>query len=557
MANVLFKKGSLANLPQTKVAGTIYVTTDERAMYLDTDNNTRIRLGDFQEYANWAAIQALPDNKKISTVLYYAQAENILCKWTGTAWTQINPDTICKVTNVAQTTSAIIGGVSVTTSVTDDKSTKSAALDIVGGSATTVSRTAGTAGNPDIITITSTDTHTNEAGHYVPSTEDTSKKVSAQTSNAITAIKLDSNKHVIGIEQESFANIASQATISDVTVDAVDGSATGAVGLSVGVSTPGGSKAGSVDIKGSGATTVTKTDGTGNDPDIITITSTDQSVTAVGNHYTPTGGTTSSATGATGSAGSTVQVVTGITKDAAGHVTGITSGAATDTQNAMQNITVATATGTNTGFTISAQTDYGSAVADVLDPVITVGDTTGSNTTTDIKFGVNGKATLPVYTKVQTDDAITTALGAANAMVIKGDLSSASSTLPTSNVQAGDTYIVTYASGLSINGETAEPGDLFIAKADMATSTAANWYYVPAGNDLAYFSAAGAGEEGIALKTKADNVISGKLLFASAGTTTVGNQTYNEPGIVASASTDTSGDYNVTTMTFAMQWGEF
>lgn len=61
------------------------------------------------------------------------------------------------------------------------------------------------------------------------------------------------------------------------------------------------------------------------------FTDTDTKVTAVGNHYTPSGGTTTSASGATGTAGSTVQVVTGITKDAAGHVTGITSGAATDT----------------------------------------------------------------------------------------------------------------------------------------------------------------------------------------------------------------------------------
>ena len=56
---------------------------------------------------------------------------------------------------------------------------------------------------------------------------------------------------------------------------------------------------------------------------------TDTKVTAVGNHYTPNGGTTTSASGGTltditnSSAG--VQVVTGVTKDAAGHVTGITS----------------------------------------------------------------------------------------------------------------------------------------------------------------------------------------------------------------------------------------
>ena len=52
-------------------------------------------------------------------------------------------------------------------------------------------------------------------------------------------------------------------------------------------------------------------------------------VTAVGNHYTPSGGTTTSASGGTltdiTNSSSGVQVVTGVTKDAAGHVTGVTS----------------------------------------------------------------------------------------------------------------------------------------------------------------------------------------------------------------------------------------
>ena len=56
MANVMFKKGLLSALPATKVPGTIYVTTDERAMYLDISNTERIRLGDFVEYDSWAKI---------------------------------------------------------------------------------------------------------------------------------------------------------------------------------------------------------------------------------------------------------------------------------------------------------------------------------------------------------------------------------------------------------------------------------------------------------------------------------------------------------------------
>ena len=56
---------------------------------------------------------------------------------------------------------------------------------------------------------------------------------------------------------------------------------------------------------------------------------TDTKVTAVGNHYTPSGGKTTSASGGklTDITNSTsgIQVVTGVTKDAAGHVTGVTS----------------------------------------------------------------------------------------------------------------------------------------------------------------------------------------------------------------------------------------
>lgn len=91
MANISFKKGLLANLPKTFTEGTIYVTTDERAMYLDIDDSTRIRLGDFQEFANLAALQ---ENKNPSTTaLYYITDLNVLAKWNGSAYTQINLDT--------------------------------------------------------------------------------------------------------------------------------------------------------------------------------------------------------------------------------------------------------------------------------------------------------------------------------------------------------------------------------------------------------------------------------------------------------------------------------
>ena len=91
MATVAFKKGLLANLPVTYAEGTFYVTTDERAIYLDVSDSARIRIGDFQEVANVAALSSI--QKPSTTALYYATAENILAKYDGSEWVQINPDT--------------------------------------------------------------------------------------------------------------------------------------------------------------------------------------------------------------------------------------------------------------------------------------------------------------------------------------------------------------------------------------------------------------------------------------------------------------------------------
>ena len=89
--NVFFKKGLLANLPSSYAAGTFYVTTDEKAMYLDIDDSTRIRLGDFQEFATLDALKA--NVNPSTTAMYYIDDLNVLAKWNGTEYIQINTDT--------------------------------------------------------------------------------------------------------------------------------------------------------------------------------------------------------------------------------------------------------------------------------------------------------------------------------------------------------------------------------------------------------------------------------------------------------------------------------
>lgn len=91
MAIVSFKKGLLANLPSTYSEGTFYVTTDERGLYLDVSDSARVRFGDFQEFATLQALQA--NTNPSTTALYYITELNVLAKYNGTGYTQINLDT--------------------------------------------------------------------------------------------------------------------------------------------------------------------------------------------------------------------------------------------------------------------------------------------------------------------------------------------------------------------------------------------------------------------------------------------------------------------------------
>ena len=90
MANenmIKFLRGSVANLPQTATAGTLYFTEDE-GLYLGLEDGTYHRYGDFIIVAN---VDALPETGAHDTCMYYCVAENILAKYDTTeGWIQIN-----------------------------------------------------------------------------------------------------------------------------------------------------------------------------------------------------------------------------------------------------------------------------------------------------------------------------------------------------------------------------------------------------------------------------------------------------------------------------------
>ena len=90
MADMIkFFKGQLANLPEVGASGALYVTSDEGAIYLGTGTGMK-RLGDFIQVAN---VASLPSGGANESALYYCVAENILAKWNGSSWSQINKDT--------------------------------------------------------------------------------------------------------------------------------------------------------------------------------------------------------------------------------------------------------------------------------------------------------------------------------------------------------------------------------------------------------------------------------------------------------------------------------
>lgn len=110
------------------------------------------------------------------------------------------------------------------------------------------------------------------------------------------------------------------------------------------------SKTDTLELVAGGAVTITP-DATN---DKITISSTDQSVTAVGNHYAPTEDSTAEKDASGGSAtqlptsstGTLVQVVTGVKMDAKGHVTGVKSKGLWSPNNIYTNASLAQGYGT-------------------------------------------------------------------------------------------------------------------------------------------------------------------------------------------------------------------
>lgn len=96
--NIRFQQGLLKHLKDQQISnGTLWFTTDEGAIYLDT-NGKRVRFGDYVIVDTVADLPA--SGHAYETALYYVKNDNILARWdaTNSKWVQLNAAGLKEVT---------------------------------------------------------------------------------------------------------------------------------------------------------------------------------------------------------------------------------------------------------------------------------------------------------------------------------------------------------------------------------------------------------------------------------------------------------------------------
>ena len=456
MANIAFKRGLAANLPSSAVDGVFYLTTDSHRLYVGQDTSL-VELNRYiLEVADTSSLPAAPHEGDF----VWVKSGNMLLVCTDPKnttsikrWTQINPpdtnDTI-QVSSISTPTvsSTADGGITVSFNLNQTKTNKA-------GDTTQL------AAIPVSFTISAADLATaNEVAVDLDvASLDGGAKVTTGGAGA------DSKGGYLGLKPGT--NVTMNVSGSDVTFNAKDTTYTlAAAGNKV---------------------TLTNNVGTPQnltlaDDDVVTLTSTGNTITAGHALFNPTK-STSSATDKAPSHGGKFKVIDGISTNASGHITGYTEKEITLPED---NNT------TNKSATISAGTD-GSlkmSITDSATNTINATATAPSGATGPLFYTVNGnkvynQGNIEFYTKSEIDNKFYDV----NAMVFKGSVGDTSkgadvATLPTSGVQRGWTYKVHTAG--SYGGHSCDVGDLLIAT---GTETAGvitsglTWSYIPSGDD--------------------------------------------------------------------------
>lgn len=461
MAQVMFKRGLSGSLPSTGIVdGAFYLTTDTNRLYVGQDNG---------KTGSEHAVQLVELNKSITIVdnldgsvgtvlprtgvadgqFYYVKNKNILCVYQNNNWIQINPDTDTKVSSL-----------SITKNETDSNANQ-LVYNIVVGQTDGNNNVAGalTISKNDVAGITASVAVSLVSSAYNTST----KKITVNTNGAGasgTGISIEAGDY-ISLNDSTANNIKIVGRDSQYSL----GSATNSTNISLtGAGSANGSNS-SIELSGDTAITID-----GSVKDKLTV-----------KHNNVTRNDTNNSTPSSVGNEDIITYVSGVTSNAQGHITGITTDKAkiVDTTYTVGapvldnngNLTIKIVNNNNPNVDISA------TAQNALYHKITVdgNESTVYNQTSLGNF----------YSASQID----TLLAGLNAMTYKGVVggseSGAISTLPTSGVKVGDTYMVG-ADG-TYGGQTNSKGDLLIATGTetngVITSNLA-WTRVKAGTDI-------------------------------------------------------------------------
>ena len=550
MADLHFRKGIHSTMPSTISEGTIYVTTDEKAMYVDISATERIRLGQIISYNTYADFRKLAQPPYSTEAFYYIADENALLKWvlkkdstTEYEWRQINnvSDITANITDLQNDVNTLKGNVG-----------DLAAADTAFGKKINVI-TYGQETKPEGAEDAGENLNLNKLKTDLA----TAQSTAAQGVSDAAAAQATANQGVTdAAAAQSTANEAktqantNKDNISTINgqIQAINNSLTGEDGLN-------GKVADLTTRMGTVETGVTNNAAAAKTAKDAADAAQGTANAAKKQADTNKGNISTINTAINGENGINAKITDLTTRlgTAEGNISTNTSTIATVKTTAEKGVSdAAAAKGVADGAAAQAaqnKTDIGTLTA-----------TVASNKTAAETDATTKANAAEANAKAYTDKEIADKLKAADAMVFKGTVD-ASHALPTSEVRVGDTYKVaakgTYA------GQSAYVGDLFIAQGTESAETGfitgdITWAFVPSGYTADYNPHLTGGAISTANnKTAIENAI--HLTSGSAAA-----NTYGDLGIVKFASSNSNLTVSVAntntisaTVNFGLVWEDW
>lgn len=524
---LIFKRGLLANLPATATDGTIYMTTDEGGIYLGLADGAMKRMGDYITVANVAALNALtatPGHKISENALYYATAENILCRWSGTAWVQINKQA---------TASALIGGTKVNATSTgfevevlDKNSNKvgtAGSMTIEGSGATTVSKKTGTDANGLVISSKDTKGALSVASNVIKLTNTAAGETGAAAGQVTIAAGGNMGASVGTSNNTITVNVNAPKVAKTITGSTADNTATISTSLNTSQGNAITGTGASHKIKGSGGIEVSVSQDA---PDTIVINAPsvlEHQLAVANNTVTLNVG---------GQAKGTATIA------AAGNLGAAVSTEGNTIKMTVNSPKVSAAFNASGALTVGLEDNGGNTIANTSASITPTVEYGAGAVKSSAKF-VSGKMTLDVHTK----DEVLALLKNINAMVFKGAMSANNIKLITT-AQNGDTYKVSAGGNVSATSTvTAQTGDLVINTA--ADDAAPSWTVIPSGDEtVLMYKLSGTGNS-IDVVDQNGNKQSGSVTISGGTKITIANGAINHNTATIDTTAATNGSLSL------------